>query len=293
MNTATACGYTPQLESLEALSRAARRRPRRARLPGQPGQEPRSNAEIAEFCKANYGVTFPMFATSAVTGEHANPLFRRLAKAAGAPEWNFNKYLVDRRGKVVARFGAGAEPDGRSRLGGSRRCCDAAANVCSGSCGRTNTSANAGRHRRAIRAGLATEPSKSAGLPPSRPQPGCRPRGPLRRPARPRPYQDLTRLIRDGRYQVTIATKGGNQSWNGLVKRFSPDRCDYLFVSGMIAAMVHPVGVRHGAVGTGFGGPKYAAYEVDRGRPILAARPLIARLPRPRRGSRAVKRVAL
>ncbi len=75
------------------------------------GQEPRSNEEIAEFCQANYGVTFPMFAKTVVTGEDANPLFRRLSAAVGAPEWNFNKYLVDRRGKVVARFGAGAEPD--------------------------------------------------------------------------------------------------------------------------------------------------------------------------------------
>ena len=46
-----------------------------------------------------------------VVGEHANPLFRRLTAAAGAPDWNFNKYLVDRRGRVVARFGAGTEPD--------------------------------------------------------------------------------------------------------------------------------------------------------------------------------------
>jgi len=75
------------------------------------GQEPRSNDEIAEFCKANYGVTFPMFAKTVVTGERASPLFRRLGATAGAPEWNFNKYLVDRGGKVVARFGAGTEPD--------------------------------------------------------------------------------------------------------------------------------------------------------------------------------------
>ena len=60
-----------------------------------------------------------MFAKSVVTGEGANPLFRRLSAAVGAPEWNFNKYLVGRRGKVVARFGAGTEPDGpelRERL---------------------------------------------------------------------------------------------------------------------------------------------------------------------------------
>ena len=114
VNTATECGYTPQLEGLEALYRE--RRGDGFVVLGFPandfaGQEPRSNDEIAEFCEANYGVTFPMFAKTVVTGEGANPLFRRLGAAAGAPEWNFNKYLVDRRGKVVARFGAGTEPD--------------------------------------------------------------------------------------------------------------------------------------------------------------------------------------
>ena len=53
-----------------------------------------------------------MFAKTTVVGGSANPLFRSLTEAAGAPEWNFNKYLVDRPGKVVARFGAGTEPDG-------------------------------------------------------------------------------------------------------------------------------------------------------------------------------------
>jgi glutathione peroxidase len=114
VNTATACGYTPQFEGLEALYRD--RRKDGLVVLGFPandfaGQEPRSDEEIATFCKANYGVSFPMFAKTHVVGEHANALFRRLSAAAGAPEWNFNKYLVDRRGKVVARFGAGTEPD--------------------------------------------------------------------------------------------------------------------------------------------------------------------------------------
>ncbi len=52
-----------------------------------------------------------MFSKTTVTGAGANPLFRRLTAAAGAPQWNFNTYLVDRRGKVVARFAAGSEPD--------------------------------------------------------------------------------------------------------------------------------------------------------------------------------------
>ncbi|MDP1847256.1 MAG: glutathione peroxidase [Solirubrobacteraceae bacterium] len=114
VNTATECGYTPQLAGLQALYRE--RRSDGLVVLGFPandfaGQEPRSDEEIAEFCEANYGVTFPMFAKTVVAGERANPLFRRLGAAVGAPEWNFNKYLVDRRGKVVARFGAGIEPD--------------------------------------------------------------------------------------------------------------------------------------------------------------------------------------
>ena len=120
VNTATACGYTPQLEGLEALYR--KHRGDGFALLGFPandfaGQEPRSNKDIAEFCEANYGVTFPMFAKTTVVGDGANPLFRRLSAAAGEPEWNFNKYLVDRRGKVVARFGAGTEPDAPELVG--------------------------------------------------------------------------------------------------------------------------------------------------------------------------------
>lgn len=70
-----------------------------------------SDEEIAEFCKANHGVTFPMFSRTTVTGESAKPLFRRLTNAAGAPEWNFDKDLAGRRGKVVARFGASTDPN--------------------------------------------------------------------------------------------------------------------------------------------------------------------------------------
>lgn len=120
VNTVTACGYTPQLEGLEALYRG--RRADGFVVLGFPandfaGQEPRSDREIAEFCRANYGVRFPMFSKTPVTGEGANRLFRRLTEAAGAPEWNFNKYLVNRRGKVVARFGAGTEPDDAELVG--------------------------------------------------------------------------------------------------------------------------------------------------------------------------------
>ena len=71
------------------------------------GQEPRSNREIGEFCRANFGVSFPMFAKLKVTGEDAHPLFQAL----GEPDWNFNKYLLDRRGRLVERWGADTPPD--------------------------------------------------------------------------------------------------------------------------------------------------------------------------------------
>jgi len=114
VNTATECGYTPQFAGLEQLHRS--RKGEGLVVLGFPandfaGQEPRSDDEIAEFCKANYGVSFAMFSKTRVTGEAATPLYRALAAAAGAPEWNFNKYLLDRRGRVVARYGAGTEPD--------------------------------------------------------------------------------------------------------------------------------------------------------------------------------------
>jgi glutathione peroxidase len=115
VNTATECGFTPQFEGLEALYRS--RSGDGLVVLGFPandfaGQEPRSDKEIATFCKANYGVSFPMFSKTHVVGDAANPLFRKLNAAAGEPEWNFNKYLVDRDGAVVARYGAGTEPEG-------------------------------------------------------------------------------------------------------------------------------------------------------------------------------------
>jgi glutathione peroxidase len=113
VNTATQCGFTPQFDGLEKLYR--RYRGKGLVLLGFPandfaGQEPRSNKDIATFCKNNYGVSFPMFAKTHVVGAHVNPLYSRLTSAKGAPEWNFNKYLLDRRGRVVARFTQNTEP---------------------------------------------------------------------------------------------------------------------------------------------------------------------------------------
>src|SRR5215831_8542702 len=114
VNTASHCGYTPQYQGLEALYR--RYKERGLVVLGFPandfgGQEPGSNKQIAQFCEVNYGVTFPMFAKTSVVGATANPLFRDLTLKTGKrPQWNFNKYLVDRKGEPIAAFGATVEP---------------------------------------------------------------------------------------------------------------------------------------------------------------------------------------
>jgi glutathione peroxidase len=118
VNTASRCGFTPQYEGLEALYQ--RHRERGFAVLGFPSndfgeQEPGSDAEIARFCKANYGVEFPMFSKIAVTGDAAHPLYRWLAAlpdpVGGPVRWNFQKYLVDRRGRVVARYDSRVSPD--------------------------------------------------------------------------------------------------------------------------------------------------------------------------------------
>ena len=117
VNTASECGYTPQYEGLENLYR--RYREKGFVVLGFPsndfgGQEPGSNKEIAQFCRVNYGITFPVFAKTAVVGKNANPLFRELAAKTGQPpRWNFHKYLLDRTGQPVAAFASAIEPEDR------------------------------------------------------------------------------------------------------------------------------------------------------------------------------------
>ena len=114
VNTASECGYTPQYEGLEKLYR--RYRDKGFAVLGFPandfgGQEPASNQEIAQFCRLNYGVTFPMFGKTSVIDANANPFFRELAARTGKPpRWNFHKYLLDKAAQPVAAFESAIEP---------------------------------------------------------------------------------------------------------------------------------------------------------------------------------------
>ena len=123
VNTASACGFTPQYAQLEELQRALG--PRGFSVLGFPcnqfgGQEPGSAQEIATFCSQKYDVTFPMFAKIDVNGDKALPLFDHLKTEkpgllGKSIKWNFTKFLVDRAGKVIARYGSTTSPGALSR----------------------------------------------------------------------------------------------------------------------------------------------------------------------------------
>ena len=117
VNTASKCGLTPQYEALEKLYRD--KKDEGFVILGFPAnnfgnQEPGSNAEIAEFCRENFEVSFPMFEKLSVKGEDRHPLYKRLAEQpapiGAEPEWNFAKFLVNREGDVVARFPSRTKP---------------------------------------------------------------------------------------------------------------------------------------------------------------------------------------
>ena len=118
VNVASKCGFTNQYEPLEKLY--AERKGDGFVVLGFPAnnfgaQEPGTNDEIAEFCASTYGVEFPMFAKVDVVGEGAHPLYKELASQpepiGGEPQWNFTKFLVNRRGEVVYRFDTRTPPD--------------------------------------------------------------------------------------------------------------------------------------------------------------------------------------
>ncbi len=118
VNVASKCGLTPQYEQLQALHDEFYEQG--FVVIGFPannfmGQEPGTNGDIAEFCSTTYGVEFPMMAKVSVKGEDRAELFSDLSAQAeplgGDPKWNFTKYLLNRRGEVVARFGPRTKPD--------------------------------------------------------------------------------------------------------------------------------------------------------------------------------------
>lgn len=119
VNTATKCGFTPQLEGLQRIYETYREEG--LEILGFPcnqfgGQEPHTNEEIPSVCKINYGVTFPMFAKVDVKGKEAHPLFQYLIKESPGfltegIKWNFTKFLIDREGIVVKRYAPNTKPE--------------------------------------------------------------------------------------------------------------------------------------------------------------------------------------
>lgn len=115
VNTASLCGLTPQYEGLQTLY--TRYQKRGLVILGFPSadfgnQEYADETTTAKFCKKNYGVSFPMFRSTPVTGAAAHPLFKELAEASGStPKWNFHKYLIGADGKTVRAFDSKELPD--------------------------------------------------------------------------------------------------------------------------------------------------------------------------------------
>ena len=119
VNVASKCGYTPQYEGLETLYK--KYKGKGLVILGFPcnqfsSQEPGSEAEIQNFCRVNFGVSFPMFAKIKVNGEQTHPLYLYLKSqqpgifGSESIKWNFTKFLVNKEGKVVDRFGSSTKP---------------------------------------------------------------------------------------------------------------------------------------------------------------------------------------
>src|ERR1700709_2111323 len=120
VNTASACGFTPQYKGLEALHKALS--PRGFAVLGFPckqfgHEEPGDAGKIEQFCASNYAISFPMFAKIDVNGSGAHPLYQYLKNErsgllGSSIKWNFTKFLVDRGGQVVARHAPTTKPEG-------------------------------------------------------------------------------------------------------------------------------------------------------------------------------------
>lgn len=124
VNTASKCGFTPQYDGLEKLY--GQYKDRGFEVLGFPcnqfgAQEPGSADEIAEFCKVNFGVTFPLMAKVDVNGADASPLFdwmkaeKKGLMGTSAIKWNFTKFLIDRQGRVVKRYAPTDKPEAIAR----------------------------------------------------------------------------------------------------------------------------------------------------------------------------------
>lgn len=119
VNTASKCGFTPQFSGLQALYEQYK--DQGFVVLGFPcnqfnNQDPGTNEEIAEFCKLNYNVSFPMFGKLEVKGEDKHPLFKYLTEEtkgilSSEIKWNFTKFLIDRKGHVIDRFAPQTKPN--------------------------------------------------------------------------------------------------------------------------------------------------------------------------------------
>ena len=121
VNVASKCGYTPQYDGLQAIY--TKYKDQGLVILGFPannfmGQEPGTNEEIKTFCQTKFNVSFPLFAKISVKGDDIHPLYQFLTSKETDPEfagnitWNFNKFLVDQNGKVIARFDTKEKPEG-------------------------------------------------------------------------------------------------------------------------------------------------------------------------------------
>jgi len=120
VNTASQCGYTPQYKGLEAIYNKYKDKGFEVlAFPANEfgAQEPGTNSEIKAFCTTNYHVTFPIYSKIVVKGPGIHPLYEYLTSAktdpkfAGDISWNFNKFLIDREGRVIGRFNSGDGPE--------------------------------------------------------------------------------------------------------------------------------------------------------------------------------------